>query len=180
MRPTAAELAATLGLEPHPEGGFFRQTYRAAETVVTPRGERAASTAILFLVTATALSHLHRIKSDELWVFQGGLPLELVTLSPDGELETRVLGDPADGMRGAVGAEATPPSLQGLPVTSCVRHAGQVRDMTRTRHPPGGQRSFEARTRAAGTHVLVSTSGSRWGAEKRAEGGRCRRIQKVI
>lgn len=45
-----------------------------------------------------------------------------------------------------VGAEATPPSLQGLPVTSCVRHAGQVRDMTRTRHPPGGQRSFEART----------------------------------
>jgi predicted cupin superfamily sugar epimerase len=111
VRPTAAELAATLGLEPHPEGGFFRQTYRAAETVVTPRGERAASTAILFLVTATALSHLHRIKSDELWVFQGGLPLELVTLSPDGELETRVLGDPADGMRGAVGAEATPQAL---------------------------------------------------------------------
>jgi len=110
MRPTAAELAATLRLEPHPEGGFFRETYRAAETVVTPRGERAASTAILFLVTAQALSHLHRIRSDELWVFQGGLPLELVTLTPDGELEAHVLGDPAVGARQA-GRETIPQAL---------------------------------------------------------------------
>ena len=95
MRPTAAELATTLGLEPHPEGGFFRETYRAAETVPTPRGERAASTAILFLVTAAAISHLHRLASDELWVFQGGLPLELVVLSPGGGLETRLVGDAA-------------------------------------------------------------------------------------
>ena len=95
MRPTAAELAATLGLEPHPEGGYFRETYRAAETVQTPRGERAASTAILFLVTAAAISHLHRLSSEELWVFQGGLPLELVVLSPEGGLQTRLLGDVA-------------------------------------------------------------------------------------
>jgi predicted cupin superfamily sugar epimerase len=103
MRPTAAELAATLGLEPHPEGGFFRETYRAAETVVTPRGERAASTAILFLVTAAAISHLHRLSSDELWVFQGGQPLELVTLAPGGELETRVLGDLEESARTPAG-----------------------------------------------------------------------------
>lgn len=96
MISTAAELAATLGLAPHPEGGFFRETYRAAEIVITPRGERAASTAILFLVTAAAISHLHRLSSDELWVFQGGLPLELVTLATDGELETRLLGDLVD------------------------------------------------------------------------------------
>ena len=95
MRPTAAELAATLGLGPHPEGGYFRETYRAAEAVQTPRGERAASTAILFLVTAAAISHLHRLSSEELWVFQGGLPLELVVLSPQGGLQTRVLGDAA-------------------------------------------------------------------------------------
>ena len=95
MRPTAADLAATLGLEPHPEGGFFRETYRAAESVQTPRGERAASTAILFLVTAAAISHLHRLSSDELWVFQGGLPLELVVLAEGGALETLVLGDAA-------------------------------------------------------------------------------------
>jgi len=111
MRPTAAELAATLGLEPHPEGGFFRETYRAAETVATPRGERAASTAILFLVTAAAVSHLHRLASDELWVFQGGLPLELVTLSPGAELERRVLGDPVDDVREADGVPAAPQAL---------------------------------------------------------------------
>src|SRR5450759_5531921 len=111
MRPTVAELAATLGLEPHPEGGFFLETYRAAKTVVTPRGERAASTAILFLVTAAAISHLHRLSSDELWVFQGGLPLEVVSISPHGRLEARVLGDPADGVLEAVGAEVTPQAL---------------------------------------------------------------------
>ena len=111
MRPTAADLAATLGLQPHPEGGFFRETYRADETVATPRGERAASTAILFLVTAAAISHLHRLSSDELWVFQGGLPLELVTLSPGGELETSVLGDPAGGPHEAGAVEATPQAL---------------------------------------------------------------------
>src|SRR5450756_2220032 len=111
MRPTAAELALTLGLAPHQEGGVFRETYRAAETVSTPRGERVASTAILFLVTAAAISHLHRLASDELWVFQGGLPLEVVSISPHGRLEARVLGDPADGTREAGGVEATPLAL---------------------------------------------------------------------
>ena len=93
MRPTATALAASLGLEAHPEGGFFLETYRAAQTVATARGERAASTAILFLVTAESASRLHRLASDELWVFQGGLPLELVTIAADGGLERRVLGD---------------------------------------------------------------------------------------
>ena len=106
MRPTAAEVAATLGLEPHPEGGFFRETYRAAEIVATPRGERAASTAILFLVTAAAISHLHRLSSDELWVFQGGLPLEVVTLSPEGVAERRVLGALEEIVRGREAGEA--------------------------------------------------------------------------
>jgi uncharacterized protein len=93
MRPRAQELAATLGLEPHPEGGFFLETYRAGETVATPHGERPLSTAILFLVTAESISHLHRLTSDELWVFQGGLPLELVSIAGDGTAHTRVLGD---------------------------------------------------------------------------------------
>jgi uncharacterized protein len=93
MRPSAEELVATLGLEPHPEGGFYRETYRADEVVMTPRGARAASTAILFLVTAAAISRLHRLLSDELWLFQGGLPLEIVTLAPDGDALRVVLGD---------------------------------------------------------------------------------------
>lgn len=93
MRPTAEQIAASLGLAPHPEGGFYLETYRAAQMLRTPRGERPASTAIIFLVTAGSASRLHRLRSDELWVYQGGLPLELVTISPDGELQRRVLGD---------------------------------------------------------------------------------------
>ncbi len=84
MSPTAETLAVTLGLQPHPEGGWFRETYRAEETVETARGTRAAATAILFLVTSSSTSRLHRLASDELWIHQGGLPLELVTLTPVG------------------------------------------------------------------------------------------------
>jgi len=107
MRPTAAQIAASLGLEPHPEGGYYLETYRAAQTVRTPRGERPASTAIIFLVTEGSSSRLHRLSSDELWVFQGGLPLEVVTISPDGVAERRVLGDLEEIVRGQ-GHEAQP------------------------------------------------------------------------
>jgi predicted cupin superfamily sugar epimerase len=85
-------MAAWLGLQPHPEGGFYVETHRAAQTLQTPRGERPAMTAIMFLVTAWSVSKLHRLASDELWVFQGGMPLELVTLAPGGALQRRVLG----------------------------------------------------------------------------------------
>jgi predicted cupin superfamily sugar epimerase len=100
MRPTAEQLAASLGLRRHPEGGYYLETYRSAETVGTPRGERPATTAIIFLVTADSASRLHRLSSDELWIFQGGLPLELVTISPAGELERRLLGDAAENVTG--------------------------------------------------------------------------------
>ena len=86
-------MAASLDLQPHPEGGYYLETYRSGVKLSTPRGERSASTAIVFLVTEDSLSRLHRLSSDELWVFQGGLPLELVTISPQGDLETHVLGD---------------------------------------------------------------------------------------
>jgi predicted cupin superfamily sugar epimerase len=116
MRPTAAQMAASLGMEPHPEGGYYLETYRAAQTLRTPRGERPASTAILFLVTAASASRLHRLSSDELWVFQGGLPLELVTITPDGELQRRVLGDPDVFVRGRDGeSPLTGESPDGLP-----------------------------------------------------------------
>lgn len=99
MRPTVEEIAAQLGLEPHREGGWFRETYRATQTVATPRGTRAASTAILFLVSASSPSRFHRLASDELWVFQAGLPLELITFDADGDVNVRLLGDPAAARR---------------------------------------------------------------------------------
>lgn len=102
MRPAAADIARRLGLEPHPEGGWFRETYRAAKTVQTARGTRAASTAILFLITPSSPSRFHRLASDELWVFQAGLPLELVTLEEDG-IRGRLLGAASAGDPAAAG-----------------------------------------------------------------------------
>ena len=122
MRPTAAELVATLGLAPHPEGGFFRETYRAAACVDTAHGRRAAATAILFLVTADEPSRLHRLASDELWVYQGGLPLELVRLSVFGESNV-LLGD----LAGAKAAPRQPQALVHAGVWQAARVAGARR-----------------------------------------------------
>jgi uncharacterized protein len=66
----AAAIARVLSLEPHPEGGFYRETYRADALVMTPRGPRAASSATLFLVTAEHPSRFHRLANDELWLYQ--------------------------------------------------------------------------------------------------------------
>ncbi len=94
----AEELIRRLRLEPHPEGGFFRETYRSHLPVTTPHGERAASTAIYFLLREGELSRLHRIKSDELWHFHAGGPLTVAALLPDGSVRRSVLGpDPAAG-----------------------------------------------------------------------------------
>jgi len=92
VRPTAAEIIATLGLEPHSEGGFFRETYRSTAQIETDRGRRCAATAILFLVTSGAPSRFHRLKADELWLYQGGEALELIRLSGRRVADTVLLG----------------------------------------------------------------------------------------
>src|SRR5262249_23613175 len=74
---TADELIALLGLQPHPEGGHYRQTFHAADF---PRG---ASTAIYFLLKAGERSHWHTVDADEIWHHYAGGPLEL-RLSDDG------------------------------------------------------------------------------------------------
>ena len=89
---SSAELITQLRLRPHPEGGHFRETYRASELVETPRGQRAASTAILFLLRAGERSCWHRIHSDEVWHFHGGGVLLIHQLSPSGEAQTTRLG----------------------------------------------------------------------------------------
>lgn len=79
----AEEVVRLLRLEPHPEGGFYRQTYRAA----TPAGGRAASTAIYYLLRAGDLSAWHRVDADEIWHLYAGDPLEL-KVSADGQAQT--------------------------------------------------------------------------------------------
>ena len=69
----ADRLIAALGLQAHPEGGWYRETFRAP----APEGQRPASTAILFLLKAGELSRWHRVDADELWHWHRGAPLEL-------------------------------------------------------------------------------------------------------
>lgn len=95
-----------LDLRPHPEGGYFRETYRAAETIAGTAlparfvGARPFATAIYFLITRDAFSAFHRIRSDELWHFYAGGAVTLAILDADGtgRLTTASLGrDPARG-----------------------------------------------------------------------------------
>ena len=80
---TADEIIARLGLQPHPEGGHYHQTFRA------PDAGRGASTAIYFLLKAGEGSHWHRVDADEVWHHYAGAPLEL-SLSDDGRTVRRL------------------------------------------------------------------------------------------
>jgi predicted cupin superfamily sugar epimerase len=91
----ADALIEQLGLEPHPERGFFKETHRASSNVDSDRhgGQRAASTAIYFLVTADApATYLHRLRSDEVFHLYDGGPLEIVRLFSDGTWDVARLG----------------------------------------------------------------------------------------
>lgn len=82
----AQDLVATLGLIPHPEGGYYSELYRS-DTTVHPtdgRGARAALTTIYFLLPSATVSRWHRVQSDEVWHFYEGAPLDLWMASPDG------------------------------------------------------------------------------------------------
>ena len=99
------DLIDRFGLLPHPEGGYYRETYRAASHVRTPRGTRSSATAILFLVTVERPSLFHRLLSDELWLHHSGAPLELLLLS-GGAGARRIRLDGAQS--GAGGEQAVP------------------------------------------------------------------------
>jgi hypothetical protein len=99
---TATDLIRLLDLAPHPEGGFYRETWRADEHVVKGAlparydGPRGLGTAIYYLLTTDAFSALHRLRSDELFHFYAGDPVEIVLLWPDGRGEVRTLGGDLD------------------------------------------------------------------------------------
>lgn len=77
---TAQQWIDELKLARHPEGGYYRETYRATTEVPTKAGRRSASTAIYFLLPAGEVSMLHRIKSDEVWHFYAGSSLTVHVL----------------------------------------------------------------------------------------------------
>lgn len=84
----AKRLIDTLGLAPHPEGGWYRETWRAAAA----EGARAAGTAIYFLLEAHQRSHWHRVDADEHWFWHAGAPLRLAIAPEQGPAENLLLG----------------------------------------------------------------------------------------
>ncbi len=110
--PTAREIADALGLAPLPEeGGLYRQTYVADETIAAAAlpphygRDKAFSTAIYYLLTGEpdSFSALHRLPTDEVYHFYLGDPVELLELHPDGT-RRRVLLGPASRSGGSAGA----------------------------------------------------------------------------
>jgi len=94
---TARFLIEQLQLQPHPEGGYFKETYRASENFshLPARfvgAERSCSTAIYYLLEANQRSAFHKILSDELWHFHAGVPLEVVGISPQGDFKRWLVG----------------------------------------------------------------------------------------
>jgi predicted cupin superfamily sugar epimerase len=94
MHPEAQRLIAALRLQPHPEGGWYRETYRSADRVTTSLGTvRSASTAIYFLLTADVFSAFHRLSSDETWHFYRGDPVLIEIIGAVGTHEQRIIGN---------------------------------------------------------------------------------------
>ena len=101
---TPEEIISRLGLEPHPgEGGYFVETYRAAERLAAGAldrrygGERSVGTAIYFLLTRETSSAMHLLQSDEVFHFYLGDPVEMLHLYPDGHGEVALLGPGISG-----------------------------------------------------------------------------------
>ncbi|UFH55337.1 cupin domain-containing protein [Spirosoma sp. KNUC1025] len=96
---TAADYVQAFNMQPHPEGGYFAETYRSAEAIphsALPTrfgGDRAFSTAIYFLLESHHVSAFHRIQADEVWHFYAGGALEVFVITPTGELNLIRLGN---------------------------------------------------------------------------------------
>jgi predicted cupin superfamily sugar epimerase len=95
-------LVEKFGMKPHPEGGWYAESYRSTETInhsALPErfsGDRCFSTAIYFLLPAGVFSAFHRICSDECWHFYEGMPLNLYVIDKNGFLSIIKLGKNID------------------------------------------------------------------------------------
>ena len=126
---SANEVIERLGLVPHPEGGFYAETFRAeALPLGLPgRGSRSASTAIYFLLRAQDFSALHVVESDEVWHHYCGDPLELHAFDRAGQHRLAQLGAAfADGQRpqhvvlhGELQAARVAPGPHGFALCGC-------------------------------------------------------------
>ena len=122
----ARSLIASLDLQPHPEGGWYRETWRAPAAA----GERAAATTILFLLEAGQRSHWHKVDATEIWLFHAGSPLRLDRAAGDaGPVRSAWLGaDVATGkqpqLRVEPGEWQAAEAVAGWALVSCAVSPG--------------------------------------------------------
>ncbi len=96
---TAKQLIAKFDLAEHPEGGYFRETYRSEGIIKNEslpnefNGNRNYSTSIYFLLTDEKFSAFHKINQDEIWHFYKGSPLKLHMISPEGDYSFIIIGN---------------------------------------------------------------------------------------
>ncbi len=89
----AQRLISSLGLERHPEGGYFKQVYQCPISVSTGSGQRRRlASSIYYLLPAGDVSRFHRLKSDELWYYHAGDPTEIHMIDQAGMHTTLLLG----------------------------------------------------------------------------------------
>lgn len=92
------KILSELDLKPHPEGGYFKETYRSLGEIKEESlgddydGKRNYSTCIYFLLTSDKFSAFHRIKQDEIWHFYDGSPISLHTISESGIHKVTIIG----------------------------------------------------------------------------------------
>jgi len=99
MNKKAKEYITKFQLKRHPEGGYYKELYRAGEIILPDqlpkryRSSRSFSTSIYFLLEGNQVSTFHRLKSDELWHFYDGSTIIIYTINENGELKTQKLGN---------------------------------------------------------------------------------------
>ena len=123
---TADDLIEALALAPHPEGGWYRETWRAGAEA----GERAAASAVLYLIEPGQRSHWNRVDADEIWLWHGGDPVDLsIAESEAGPMRTvRLGGQVASGEQVQVvipagqwqSAAPVPGGAAGYTLISCI------------------------------------------------------------
>lgn len=93
MKEEVKYIIEKLNLKPHPEGGWFAETYRSVEKARIGIDVRNYCTAIYFLLEKGQFSALHKIESDEMWHFYKGFPLEIFWIDENGNWQTQLLGN---------------------------------------------------------------------------------------
>lgn len=81
-----------LGMEPHPEGGYYKRSFASAEEMDVNGQKRNLFTSIYFLLESGDVSHFHRLKSDEVWYFHAGSPLIVHMIDEAGSYREMKLG----------------------------------------------------------------------------------------